>query len=140
MPLYDFECPHGHQFEKNVPIANREEPVPCDGTVNRLLDDEELAAFAGANPDAQDVAVIQGFEIEWVPIDPKAPNGKPTERVAVKKVPCILKAKRITISFSESNHILDHGSASNRDAAREGRYDPLNPNRRFMAKGRQWRK
>lgn len=85
MPMYDFECPEGHVFEKNVPIADRDTPIPCE----------------------------EG---------------------------CASQATRIEVSFSKSNAILDHGLAANRDAAREGRYDPLNPSRRFIAKGRKWRR
>lgn len=52
---------------------------------------------------------------------------------------CKLPAQQV-INHSNPGALLDHGSASNRDAAREGRYDPMNPNRRFMAKGRSWRR
>lgn len=30
MPLYDFECTAGHRFEKNVPSAEFNTPVPCE--------------------------------------------------------------------------------------------------------------
>ena len=96
MPLYDFECPHKHRFERMCPMGERNEEVPCEGTVNDVLGDGE--------------------------------------------VPCMLKAKIFVGTHSNPSAILDHGGASNRDAAREGRYDPLNPNRRFMSKGRKWRK
>ena len=52
---------------------------------------------------------------------------------------CTLMARNV-ISHSHPEGWFDHGSASNRDAGREGRYDPLNPNRRFITKGRSWRK
>lgn len=140
MPLYDFECPHGHRFEKNVSMAKRDQPIPCEGLVNRLLTDEELDEWRDAVERAKTDPAVVPAEIEWVPIDPSASNGTTTERVAVMKVQCILMAKKLSISFSESNGILDHGTASNRDAAREGRYDPFNPNRRFMTKGRTWKR
>jgi len=104
MPLYDFECPHGHVFEKIVPMAECDESIPCEGVVPQI----------GLDHGAADSAV----EVE---------------------VPCILQAHRI-ISHSNPAGALDHGASANRDAAREGRYDPLNPNRRFMAKGRGYRK
>lgn len=88
--MYDFECPVGHRFERNVRMADRDAPVQCeepDGTVH-----------------------------------------------------CGLAATRVEIAFSPSNAILDHGLGANRDAAREGRYDPANPTRRFMAKGRTWQR
>jgi hypothetical protein len=141
MPVYDFECPHGHRFEKSVRIADRGEAIPCEGKVNRLLTDDELDELKLALEGRPvDEPMIVAADVEWVPITPDSSNGDPVERMAVIPVPCILKASRVEISFSGSNKILDHGSASNRDAAREGRYDPLNPNRRFMAKGRSWRK
>jgi len=102
MPLYDFRCPHGHEFEKQVPIARMDDPVDCEGVVQRFdVDDGEVITSTAT---------------------------------------CALKAQRVRISFAKHNLILDHGMANNRDAAREGRYDPLNPSRRFMAKGRSWRK
>jgi len=104
MPLYDFECPHGHVFEKIVPMAEVNDPVPCESMVPRLA----LDHGTDAEPDVFDV-------------------------------PCMLKAVHI-ISHSNPAGALDHGASANRDAAREGRYDPLNPNRRFMAKGRGYRK
>jgi uncharacterized integral membrane protein (TIGR00701 family) len=50
--------------------------------------------------------------------------------VAVSGTSAILVAKKA----------VAEAAASNRDAALEGRYDPLNPNRRFMKKGRSWQK
>jgi len=126
MPLYDYECPHGHRFEHVCPMADRDKPIPCEGSVNRLLNDEELEDLPA--------------QAKWVSIDQKGSNGKTIEKVAVVPVPCILKAQRIEIAFSDTNAILQCGVASNRDAAREGRYDPLNPNTRFIKKGRTWQK
>jgi hypothetical protein len=131
MPLYDFECPHGHRFERQCLIAERNEPVPCEGLVNQLLDDDELDKLEGQE-------LPEGYE--WVSIDPDSSNGVPAEKVLIKKVPCILQATLVVGTHSNPAACLHHGFASNRDAAREGRYDPLNPNRRFMAKGRGWRK
>ena len=85
MPRYDFECPDGHRFEHDCPMADRHKAILC------------------------------------------------------KRVSCVLQASMV-MGHSNPAGMLDHGSASNRDAAREGRYDPFNPNRRFIAKGRQWRK
>lgn len=59
--------------------------------------------------------------------------------IPCKESGCERMAKQI-ITHSHPEGWFDHGAASNRDAAREGRYDPNNPNRRFMTKGRSWRK
>ena len=125
MPMYDFECPHGHRFEYNCLIADRDDKIPCKGVVPQLISDDEL--------ELAEAGELEGARVESVGYEGE-------EEIWVKDVPCMLKAKHVEISFSGTNLILDHGSASNRDAAREGRYDPLNPNTRFMAKGRQWRK
>lgn len=85
MPRYQFECPHGHSFEFDVPMAKRLDPIPC------------------ANDECDQQA-------------------------------------RMVIAHTSPGGMLDHGSARNRDMAREGRWDPENPNRRFMVKGRRWRK
>ena len=159
MPRYDFECPHGHVFEHDCLIARRDETIPCEVEVNQLIiDDDELAPYL-ADPD---LPLPDGWERirvggdQTYKVDVGA-NGTRTEIAAraqkevmertidaddviVRKVRCMLKATRVEISFSKSNLILDHGMATNRDAAREGRYNPLNPNTRFMAKGRSWRK
>lgn len=139
MPLYDYQCPHGHRFEHMATIADRDKPIPCEGLVNQLVDDE-IAEKALAmrerwklNPD--EIAIIGDVKVTFEMI-----GGEDSEPIVVTPVPCMLKAKRIEIAFSETNGICQSGMASNRDAAREGRYDPLNPNRRFMAKGRgAWR-
>jgi hypothetical protein len=105
MPLYDFECPHGHRFEKTVPMSECDKPIPCEGEVPQI----QLV-------DAPDIGELP-----------------------VKTVPCVLMATTV-IAHQNPAGMLDHGSSNNRDAAREGRYDPLNPSRRFMAKGRGYRK
>ena len=35
MPLYDWICANGHRFEKVVLIANRDEPIPCEGDLEK---------------------------------------------------------------------------------------------------------
>lgn len=125
MPLYDFECPHGHRFERMCTVAERLEKVPCSGTVPQLLSDDDVDKAEAGN--------LKGSYKTGI-----GPEGE--QEVWLKDVPCQLKAVLLVGTHSNPAGLLDHGSASNRDAAREGRYDPLNPNRRFMAKGRQWRK
>ena len=125
MPRYDFECPHGHRFEHDCRMADRLKEIPCEGMVPQLLSDEDAdKAEAGELDEAYKADI--------------GPEGE--QEVWLKKVPCQLKAELLVGTHSNPAAQLGHGSASNRDAAREGRYDPLNPNRRFMAKGRQWRK
>ena len=139
MPLYDFECPHGHRFEHMCPMADRLEEIPCEGKVNQLVADEiaekalAMLEHWAANPDEPKVIDGVTVKIGEVGEEERVP-------VVVTEVPCILKAKLLVGTHSNAKAMLDHGMASNRDAAREGRYDPLNPNRRFIAKGRQWRK
>jgi hypothetical protein len=140
MPLYDYECPHRHRFDHQCLMAQRDELIPCQGKVNQVVEaseafDEEAMALHLA-----DMTLPLPEGMWWQNFS----NGEGHEKedfVLVREIPCMLKAKKLEISFADSNPILDHGSASNRDAAREGRYDPLNPNRRFMSKGRQsWRR
>jgi len=105
MPLYDYQCPHGHRFEHSTKMADIDLPVACEGRVTQLQLDQ--AVECGEAP--------------------------------VLEVPCALKATMV-IAHSNPGGALGHGTSNNRDAAREGRYDPLNPNRNFMAKGRGYRK
>ena len=84
MPMYDYACPSGHRFEKVVPIAERNEPVGCEG--------------ATGNCD------------------------------------CPLQATRIEIAHAHPSTMLDYGLGANRDAAREGRYDPNRPSTRGVRK------
>jgi len=102
MPLYDWKCPHGHTFEKNVKIAERNEPVPCEHTVNQLCDSTDEGAFEQELP-----LVVEGAGVE---------------KVWVKKVPCILKAVRDGITHARPSLLLDYGLGRNRDLANEGRY------------------
>lgn len=73
------------------------------------------------------------FEHQCLMADRKTP-------VACEDGSCELEAILLVGTHSNPRSILDHGLGRNRDAAREGRYDPLNPNRRFLSKGREWRK
>jgi hypothetical protein len=152
MPLYDFECPHGHRFEHLCSIAEREESVPCEGKVNELVTNDDLVEQCRAlnllgtpmpEPDLEwidvtgtRIAVDTVADAEVTIVDASAELGP----MLVRKVPCKLKAKLIIGKHNNPGGALDHGLAANRDAAREGRYDPANPNRKFMAKGRSWRK
>ena len=99
MPLFDYFCEAGHRFEKVVPIANRNEPIPCEGVL------EQVALHDG------------GGAI-------KVPKG----------AACPLIAKRVEISHARPSMMLDYGLGANRDAAREGRYDPLRPSTRGVRK------
>jgi hypothetical protein len=125
MPLYDFECPHHHRFERLCSIAARATPVPCEAKVNQLVTDDATLAQAMAAGD------VPPEGLKWI-----------TEegvKFLVREVTCVLKATLIIAPHSNPGGMLQHNAAANRDAAREGRYDPLKPNRRFMAKGRGWR-
>jgi len=107
------------------PISARHDDVPCEGTVPQLLSDDDVAKA--------DAGELEGARMANI-------GAEGEQEVWVKDVPCALKARLLVGTHSNPSALLDHGHASNRDAAREGRYDPLNPNRRFMAKGREWRK
>jgi hypothetical protein len=144
MPLYDFKCPHGHEFERQCKIAEREELVPCEGLVNQLVEDE-LYDKHSAEPD---LPLPEG--LFWMALGletqefsdvvvPTEDDGQ-IEQVLMRKVPCSFQAKIFMGVHNNPGGALDHGLGSNRDAAREGRYNPLEPNRRFMAKGRGYRK
>lgn len=98
MPLYDWECAHGHRFEKVVPIEHRNEPIPCEGDL-------------GAPP----IAVDGNTSVRRGP-------------------PCPLLASRVEICHARPAAMLDYGLARNRDAAREGRYDPARPSTRGVRK------
>ena len=64
MPIYDFECPHGHRFEHFCSMADRLKETPCEGKVNQLVNDDELEALEGRDE------LPEGYA--WVPIDPDA--------------------------------------------------------------------
>jgi hypothetical protein len=135
MPLYDFECPHKHRFDHLCKIAEREEKIPCQGQVNQLADhelDDEAYEEAMAN---HSLPLPDG--LFWVPAIEDEPDG---DHLLVRKVPCQLQAGIILCSHNNPGGALGHNTAANRDAAREGRYDPLNPNRNFMVKGRKYLK
>lgn len=124
MPLYEFKCPHGHTFDHTCKMANRGDLIPCEGVVSNIVSDEEYEQY-----NASDAGLPDGWS--WVEVE--------SGRILTRDSPCILGAKIFVGNHNSPKSLLNHGSASNRDAAREGRYDPLNPNTRFMAKGREWR-
>lgn len=124
--IYDFKCPHGHMFEHVCKMDDRLKKIPCEGTVGQVCSDEDYEKYnADGAPE-----LPEGWS--WVDCE----GG----RVLTRETKCILKAEIFVGNHNNPRNILDHGLASNRDAAREGRYDPLKPNTRFMAKGRGWRK
>jgi hypothetical protein len=92
MPLYDFHCDAGHRFERVVPLAQRNEPIACEGGPPKSGD-------AGA-----------------------------------ARLPCPLPANRVEIAHARPSTMLDYGLGANRDAAREGRYDPNRPSTRGVRK------
>jgi putative FmdB family regulatory protein len=136
MPMYDFVCPHGHRFEKVVPMDDRDKPVKCEGLVHQLVTDVELpppaARFLLGDP-----GVAFDVRSEWKPpegvriekLGPLEDGGGQIE-VLVRDIPCILMAKRVEISVSHPETLLSYGLGANRDAANEGRYDPLTPSKR----------
>lgn len=136
MPMYQFECPHGHTFEKVVPMDKRRDPIPCEGTVNQLVSDDEL--------EAMEVLPTRELpeDMEWVSLEdageglsPTAPVGE--SRFLARKVPCILKATMV-VTHASPKSMVNHRLGANRDAAREGRYDPLSPVK-GIGKGSKWR-
>lgn len=144
MPLYDFKCPHGHKFERQCKIAEREDLVPCEGEVNQLVEDELYEKYSGSDETLPDGLfwMTLGLEMEGNDQEVVAVEGNDDqkEQVLMRKVPCSFQAGIYMGPHNNPGGALFHGLGSNRDAAREGRYDPLNPNRRFMAKGRGYRK
>ena len=142
MPLYDFECPHGHRFERQCLIAERNDPVRCEGKVNQLASDEVKKKYEELHAEfPEETVVIDGLEVKEVPLDyPEGEEPEEAATIVVSVVRCQLPAELVVGTHNNPRNILDHGLGRNRDAAREGRYDPLNPNTRFMSKGRGWRK
>lgn len=100
MPMYDWECAHGHRFEQVVLIADRNDPISCTGTVNDLILDP-------ANPP-------DGLEIKEIEHD--------GVKMTVAAVPCRLKAKRVEVCHARPGMMLDYGLGRNMDLANEGRY------------------
>lgn len=137
MPLYDYECPHHHRFEHFTSIADRENPIPCEGTVNQLvMDDQVVAKYADGTEPLPDDLAWQELPV----IDETTGQETETGKILVRKVPCQLQARLIIGQHNNPGGAIFHNAAANRDAAREGRYDPANPSRRFVTKGRGWRK
>lgn len=133
--IYDFKCPHGHVFEHTCKMEDRLKLVPCKGEVNQVVSDELYEKYINEDELPED--------LHWIRLSKElSPDSNDEtsncDRILMRKVPCQLKAKIHVGAHNSPKSMLDHGSASNRDAAREGRYDPLKPNTRFMAKGRSW--
>lgn len=133
MPYYDFACPHGHTFEENVKVADRELPIPCQGKVRQLCDETDEGAVKETvamepRTDGEQVAVEMdramrsefNGDAEAAPLAPP-----PAVEVWVRYVPCMLKARRVNDGISQTGKAptLHYGFGANRDAANEGRWD-----------------
>jgi hypothetical protein len=144
MPLYDFKCRHGHEFEHQCKISEREEKVSCEGSVNQVVEDELYEKYSADPqlplPDGLFWMALGLETQENSEVIVETEDDGQIEQVLMRKVPCQLKAEIFMGTHNNPWGSLGHGLGSNRDAAREGRYDPLNPNRNFMAKGRGYRK
>ena len=141
--LYDFECSHGHRFEYTCAMADRLIPISCQGTVNQLADDVEYDKYSTDSDLTlpEDMFWMNvGVDMEADAAIEGASNGSDTERMLMRHVPCMLQAEIFTGSHTNIKNLLFYNLGANRDAAREGRYDPDNPSKRFISKGRGWRK
>lgn len=137
--LYDFKCPHGHMFEHVCRMDDRLKKIPCEGTVGQVVGDDLYDKhLSGEVPLPEGLFWVKLGEEEAEAVDGEEASNE--DKVLMRNVPCQLRAEIFVGTHNNPRNILDHGLASNRDAAREGRYDPLKPNTRFMAKGRGWRK
>lgn len=56
------------------------------------------------------------------------------ELIACEEPGCAAVAHRVEISHAHPGTMLDYGLGANRDAAREGRYDPNRPSKRGVRK------
>ena len=135
--IYDFKCTHDHLFEHTCKMDDRLNEIPCEGMVNQIVEDELYDKHENGEVPLPDdlfwmsIGIEEGEELKEVPLG---------EKVLMRKVSCRLKASIHVGGHNNPRNLLDHGLSRNRDAAREGRYDPLNPSVRFMSKGRGWRK
>jgi hypothetical protein len=57
-----------------------------------------------------------------------------TEPIPCQDPACRLMARRVEICHARPSMLLDYGLGANRDAAREGRYDPSRPSKRGVRK------
>lgn len=132
MPLYDFECPRGHVFEKNVPYDDRYNPIPCEVEIEvREISLEQLADSL----EEQDAIKAGEVSVQVVSAPGEIKEGElplPTKGT-VTKMPCGVRAKYI-LTHGHPGGLLDHGICANRDAAREGRWDPDRPITRGVRK------
>lgn len=134
MPLYDFECPRGHIFEKNVPYDDRYKPIPCEVEIEvREISLEQLADSL----EEQDALKDAGVEAKVITAvgDPEGPAAEQALPIkgTVTKMPCGVRANYI-LTHGHPGGLLDHGICANRDAAREGRWDPDHPITRGVRK------
>ena len=137
--LYDFKCPHRHEFEYTCRMDDRNKTIPCQGGISQVVEDELYDKHISGEVPLPD-------DLFWVDlgVDPakdsdiEASTIEDGNKSLMRKVPCQLQAKIYMGKHNNPRGCLDHGLGANRDAAREGRYDPAKPNTRGLAKGRSW--
>ena len=142
--LYDFRCSHGHSFDYTCKMDDRLIPIRCQGMVNQLATDEEYEKYSSDS----ELTLPEGLFWTTLGIDVQGADKEITiveddgqiEQVLMRKVPCMLQATVFTGTHNNPRNQLFHNLGANRDAAREGRYDPSKPSTRFLAKGKGWRK
>ena len=136
MPTYDFQCAHGHSFDHFCKMAERNEPIPCQGEVNQVVEGELYDKYIDSDEPLPEGLFWMNLveEIQAASPTGEVPDGVTIEggdKVLMRKVPCMLKANMVV----RGSH-LHHNWGANRDAAKAGTYDPLNPSRRGLSGGK----
>ena len=129
-------------FEHTCRMDDRNNPIPCTGIINQLVEDDVYEKYLDSHEPLPEGLfwTTLGREEEVDGEEKVIEDDGQIEEVLMRKVSCQLSAWLFVGTHNNIQGMLDHGLGSNRDAAREGRYDPLKPNTRFMAKGRGYRK
>jgi hypothetical protein len=126
MPLYDFECRHGHRFEHQCKIAQRKEEIPCEGEVNQVVEEEVYMQYESSEGGLPS-------DLFWTTLNEEQLDGDVSaeSRILMRKAPCQIKASLIATGAN-----LHHNWGANREDALADRYDPLYPNTRSIGGGK----
>ena len=124
MPTYEYHCPNGHVFDKLAPMADRNEPQPCEGLIDNIATDDEIKAWRNKKSPEDGIHF-------------KVPLAGTDDMMVIRRLPCSLTAQ-MQITHGSPKSMINHRLGANRDAAREGRYDPLKPIQ-AINKGHSWR-
>jgi putative FmdB family regulatory protein len=120
MPLYEYECNHGHVTQAVRPIDNRHDPLPCGrcgGSTRKLMNSVAIVGMQFENSQGKGPAGAHWVEGigDWVGSKADLRHHLDTKGLHIKEPGENIKRKRKTISTDEIKQAVEKGEAQCRN-------------------------